>query len=49
MADLVIRNALLVDGSGTAPRHADVATEGDRIVEVGQVATRAPGRSTPTD
>jgi N-acyl-D-aspartate/D-glutamate deacylase len=38
MADLVIRNALLVDGSGAAPRHADVATEGDRIAEVGEVA-----------
>ncbi|MEM9746283.1 MAG: amidohydrolase family protein [Actinomycetota bacterium] len=34
MADLVIRNARLVDGSGAPERMADVAVDGDRIVEV---------------
>src|SRR3954452_817452 len=35
MHDLVIRNGTVVDGTGAAPRRADVAVEGDRIVEVG--------------
>jgi N-acyl-D-amino-acid deacylase len=34
-ADLVIRNGTVVDGTGDAPRRADVAIEGDRIVAVG--------------
>ena len=34
-ADLVIRNGLIVDGSGGPPRRADIAIEGDRIIEVG--------------
>jgi N-acyl-D-aspartate/D-glutamate deacylase len=34
-ADLVIRNGLLVDGTGGPPRRADVAVEGDRITGVG--------------
>ncbi len=38
MADLVVKNALVVDGTGAVPRHADVAVEGDRIIEVGDVA-----------
>src|SRR5690606_22417231 len=33
--DLVIRHGLLVDGRGGAPRQADVAIAGDRIVAVG--------------
>jgi N-acyl-D-amino-acid deacylase len=33
--DTVIRNANVVDGSGTAGEHADVALLGDRIVAVG--------------
>ena len=37
---LVIRNATVVDGSGAAPREADVAILDDRIVAVGEV----PGR-----
>ena len=37
MHDLVIRNGLLVDGTGAPPRQADVAIDGDRIVEVGKV------------
>src|SRR5262245_43287555 len=35
MHDLVIRNGLVVDGTGTAPRQADVAIDGDRIAAVG--------------
>ena len=35
MADLVIRNGTVVDGTGAAARVADVAIDGDRIVEVG--------------
>jgi len=44
MYDLVIRNGLLVDGTGAPPRKADVAIDGDRIVEVGTVT--ADGRRT---
>jgi N-acyl-D-aspartate/D-glutamate deacylase len=35
--DLVIRGGTVVDGTGTAGRTADVAINGDRIVEVGKV------------
>ncbi len=35
MNDLLIRGALLVDGSGADPRHADVSLSGGRIAEVG--------------
>mgnify|MGYP003336455277 CR=1 FL=1 len=40
MADLIVRNARLVDGSGAPERPADVVVEGDRIVDV-----TSPGRS----
>jgi cytosine/adenosine deaminase-related metal-dependent hydrolase len=40
--DLVIRNGLVVDGTGAPPFHADVAVEGDRIIDVG--ADLAPAR-----
>ncbi len=42
MYDLVIRGGTVVDGSGGPARPADVAVEGDRIVEVG--AGVGPGR-----
>ena len=35
MYDIVIRNALIVDGSGGAPYHGDVAIDGGRITSVG--------------
>jgi N-acyl-D-amino-acid deacylase len=35
--DLVIRNGLVVDGSGAPGLHGDVGVAGDRIVAVGQV------------
>ncbi|MCP4003700.1 MAG: amidohydrolase family protein [bacterium] len=37
MYDLVIRGGEVVDGTGSEPRHADVAIQGDRVVEVGEV------------
>ena len=33
-AEIVIRNGVLADGCGGAPRPADIAIEGDRITEV---------------
>jgi N-acyl-D-amino-acid deacylase len=38
MRDLIIRNGTIVDGTGSAPYIGDVAIQGDRIVEVGQVS-----------
>ena len=38
MHDLVIRSGTVVDGTGSAARTADVAVDGERIVEVGRVA-----------
>ena len=40
MYDLVVRAGTVVDGTGAAPRTADVAVRGDRIVEVGRVSER---------
>jgi N-acyl-D-aspartate/D-glutamate deacylase len=34
MADLVIRNGNLVDGSGAPARHADVVVDDGRVVDV---------------
>ncbi len=39
--DLVIRNGSVVDGTGSPARRADVAVDGDRIVAVGDVSSRA--------
>jgi N-acyl-D-aspartate/D-glutamate deacylase len=36
--DIVIRGGTVVDGTGTPPRRADVAIDGDRVTEVGTVA-----------
>ena len=38
--DCVIRNGLLVDGSGSPPRAADVAIEGETVAAVGGVVDR---------
>jgi len=35
MADLVIRGGTVVDGTGAAPREADVVIEGDRVTAIG--------------
>ncbi len=40
MHDLVIRNGTVVDGTGAAPRPADVAIDGERITAVGDVPDR---------
>src|ERR1700724_3447175 len=40
MHDIVIRHGDGVDGTGSAPRQADVAIDGDRITEVGVVTDR---------
>ncbi len=40
MSDLVIRNGLVVDGAGAAPRRADIAIDGERIVAVGDDIAR---------
>src|SRR3954447_19980777 len=37
MHELVIRGGLVVDGTGTTPRQADVAVDGGRVTEVGRV------------
>ena len=37
MHELVVRGGLVVDGTGRAPRRADVAVDGGRITEVGRV------------
>jgi N-acyl-D-amino-acid deacylase len=37
MHDLVIRGGLVVDGTGAAPRKADVAVDGDVITQVGTI------------
>ena len=42
--DYVIRGGEILDGSGGAPVHGDVAVKGDRIVYVGP---HAPGRGAP--
>ncbi|HEX3095534.1 MAG TPA: D-aminoacylase, partial [Patescibacteria group bacterium] len=36
MYSLLIKNATVIDGTGKAPIKADVAVEGDRIVNIGQ-------------
>lgn len=41
MPDLIIRNASVLDGTGSAAVTADVAIEGDRITEVGSVSGSA--------
>jgi len=42
--DLLIRNGLVIDGTGAPAKLADVAVKGDRIVEVGDIA--GPARRT---
>jgi N-acyl-D-amino-acid deacylase len=39
--DLVIRNALLLDGLGSPPQRGDLAIQKDKIVEVGRVSAKA--------
>lgn len=41
-ADLILRNATIIDGSGGPAFRGDVAIKGDRIVAVGRVSVSAP-------
>ena len=49
MADLLIRNATLVDGTGAPARAADVRIEGDRIAEIAPAGRLAAGRGETID
>jgi len=40
MHDLVIRGGMVIDGTGAAPRRADVAVDGDKISAVGDIAAK---------
>jgi len=40
MHDLVIKGGTFVDGTGAPPRRADVAIDGDRVVDVGTVEAK---------
>src|SRR5262245_65476646 len=42
--DVLIKGGMVYDGTGRAPRRADVAIKGDRIVAVGDL-TKAQARS----
>lgn len=42
MFDLIIRNAYLVDGTGAAPYHADIAIANGVIAQIGQIDAQAP-------
>ena len=39
--DIIIRDGLVVDGTGTAPYRADVAIDGDRISAIGRIDSSA--------
>ena len=41
MLDLVIKNGLVVDGTGASSRHADVAITGGKIVAIGKITDSA--------
>ena len=41
-AEILLRGGTLIDGTGAAPRHGDVAIKGDRIVAIGSFPI-APG------
>src|SRR5439155_11883058 len=41
MHDLAIRNALLLDGVGSSPRHGDLGVRDGRIAEIGEVTDSA--------
>jgi N-acyl-D-aspartate/D-glutamate deacylase len=42
--DLIVRGGEVIDGSGQAPRRADVGVIGDRIVAVGDLSAEPAGR-----
>ena len=44
MLDLLVRDALVVDGTGAPPFHGDVAVEDGKIAAVGDLAGAAANR-----
>ena len=44
MNDLLIRGALLIDGTGSEPRHADISVAGGRIAAVGTPGSQQDAR-----
>src|SRR5580658_9458604 len=49
MHDLVIRGGTVVDGTGTAPRTADIAVDDGKITEVGDLGGAAARRTIDAD
>jgi N-acyl-D-amino-acid deacylase len=49
MHDVILRGGTLVDGTGSPPRTADVALDGDRITEVGQLSDETARREVDAD
>jgi N-acyl-D-amino-acid deacylase len=49
MAEILIRNAKLVDGTGAPARMADVRSAGGRIVEIADAGSLSPGRGESID
>src|SRR5579884_3297805 len=49
MHDLIVRGGTLVDGTGAAPRQADVAVDDGRITEVGDLRGCAARRTVDAD
>ncbi len=49
MHDLIVRGGTLVDGTGAAPRQADVAVDDGRITEVGDLSGCAARRTVDAD
>jgi len=47
MCDIIIKNALVIDGTGSAPFEADLAVKGQNICDVGRVDH--PGAATVID
>ena len=42
--DLVIRGGTVVDGTGAEAKQADVAIDGDTVVEVGEITQEGGGK-----
>jgi N-acyl-D-amino-acid deacylase len=46
MFDMLIRNGVIIDGAQTPRYQADLAIQGDRIVQIGQIDAAAPAQQT---
>ena len=46
--DLVVRNGMVVDGTGSPAYRADVGVSDGRIATIGRIRDTAPTRSMPT-